>query len=86
MVRWLAREIPRAFAYTFVTGLVLLFLVMFVRGACHECLALPSVAICERGTGAVDVQIESSRYKGRIVEREFAGCYFYWHENNTGGN
>jgi hypothetical protein len=30
--------------------------------------------------------IESTRQHGFIVKREFAGCTFYWHEANSGGN
>jgi hypothetical protein len=69
-------------------SLVALVLFMFVRGACHECLAAPMAVVCEHSYkgGAVDVQIESNRAHGYIKERQFAGCYFYWHENNSGGN
>jgi hypothetical protein len=82
----------RIVAYTLIVQaalLVALFMVVFVvRAACHECLAAPSVAVCEhsyRGR-AVDLQIESNRVGGYIKERQFAGCYFYWHESNRGGN
>jgi hypothetical protein len=56
-----------------------------VKFSCHECLTLPMAAVCEhsfRG-GTTDVQIESNRVGGYIKERQFAGCTFYWHENNT---
>ena len=57
-----------------------------VKTVCHECLTAPSVAVCERRGGAIDVQLQSERIGGYIKEREFAGCYFYWHENDTGGD
>jgi hypothetical protein len=41
--------------------LVTLFMgVLTVRSVCHECLAAPSVAVCERGTNPIDVQVESN--------------------------
>jgi hypothetical protein len=57
-----------------------------VKSVCHECLALPSVAACEPRSGAIDVETQSNRIGRHIKERQFAGCVFYWHENNTGGN
>jgi len=57
---------------------------MAVKTVCHECLTLPSVATCERRSGAIDVDLHSNRIGGHIKERQFAGCFFYWHENNTG--
>ena len=66
--------------------LVTLFVgVLTVRPVCHECLAAPSVAVCERGTNPIDVQVESNQIHGYIKERQFAGCYFYRHESNRGG-
>jgi len=67
-------------------SLVALVLFMFVRAACHECLTFPAVAVCERSNDAVNTEIESNRIGGYIKEHQFAGCVFYWHENNTGGN
>ena len=67
-------------------SLVALILFVFVRGVCHECLRFPSVAVCERRSGAVDTQIDSNRIGGYIKERQFAGCVFYWHESNSGGD
>jgi hypothetical protein len=49
-------------------------------------LTFPSVAVCERRAGAIDTQIESNRIGGYIKERQFAGCIFYWHESNSGGD
>jgi hypothetical protein len=70
-----------------VALLVTLFMgVLIVRSSCHECLAAPSVAVCERGTNPIEVQVESNQIHGYIKERQFAGCYFYWHESNRGGN
>lgn len=63
-----------------------LIVLIFVRTACHECLAAPVAVVCERSNNAVDVQMESNRAHGYIKERQFAGCIFYWHEANTGGN
>jgi len=65
---------------------VLFWLGISLRSACHECLAAPSVAECQRSNGAVDLEIHSTRKHGYIVERHFAECTFYWHEANTGGN
>jgi len=69
---------------------VSLSLFVAVKAVCHECLTAPMAVVCEHSYkgGAVDVQIESNRSYagGYIKERHFAGCVFYWHENNTGGN
>ena len=65
---------------------VLFTLGLSLRSACHECLALASVAECQRSNGAVDLEIHSTRKHGYIVERRFAECTFYRHEANTGGN
>jgi hypothetical protein len=67
--------------------LVALFVYMAVKSVCHECLTFPMAAVCERrGGGSVDVELESNTIGGYIKEREFAGCYFYWHEANSGGD
>lgn len=66
--------------------LVALFLYMAVKFVCRECLTFPMAAVCERRGGAVDVQMESNRIGGYIMERQFAGCIFYWHESNVGGD
>jgi hypothetical protein len=71
---------------TLATVAVLWFAFAAVKGVCHECLTLPMAVVCEHSNDAVDTQMESNRIKGYIVERRFAGCVFYWHENNTGGN
>ena len=63
------------------TFLVLFFLFVVVKSACHECLTFPSIAICERRSGAIDVHLESNRTGGRIVERNAFGCTWVWHEN-----
>jgi hypothetical protein len=68
------------------TVVVSLFSFMAVKAICHECLNFPSVAVCERRSGAIDIQMESNRIGGYIKERQFAGCVFYWHENNTDGD
>ena len=47
---------------------------------------LGGAVVCERRAGAVDVQMESNRIGGYIQESHFAGCGFYWHENDTGGD
>lgn len=53
------RNVARVWLVSVGTSLVALFLFMFVRTACHECLTFPSVAVCERRNDAVDTQIES---------------------------
>ncbi len=53
------RNVARVWLVSAGTSLVALFLFMFVRTACHECLTFPSVAVCERRNDAVDTQIES---------------------------
>ncbi len=53
------RNVARVWLVSARTSLVALFLFMFVRTACHECLTFPSVAVCERRNDAVDTQIES---------------------------
>jgi hypothetical protein len=58
----------------------------FAPNLADEPLTFPSVAVCERRAGAIDTQIESNRIGGYIKERQFAGCVFYWHENNTSGD
>jgi hypothetical protein len=73
-------------AWLAVTVVVSLFSFMAVKAICHECLTFPSVAVCERRAGAIDTQIESNRIGGYIKERQFAGCVFYWHESNSGGD
>ena len=70
MVSWLA--------YTVVASL---FIFMAVKAVCHECLTAPSVAVCERRSGAIDIELQSTRIGGRVVERDALGCAFYWHEN-----
>ena len=79
-------NVARVWLVSAGASLVALFLFMFVRAACHECLRFPSVAVCERRSGAVDTQIESNRIGGYVKERQFAGCIFYWHEANSGGD
>jgi hypothetical protein len=66
--------------------LVALFVYIAVKSVCHECLTFPMAAVCERRGGAVDVEMESNRIGGYIKERQFAGCVFYWHEANSGGD
>ena len=68
------------------TVVVSLFSFMAVKAVCHECLTFPSVAVCERRSGAIDIQMESNRIGGHIKERQFAGCVFYWHEASSGGD
>jgi hypothetical protein len=75
-----------AVAWGFIILVVVFVVFGIVKGACHECLALPVVAQCERSNNAVSVQVESNRAHGYIKQREFAGCRWYWHEANTGGN
>jgi protein-S-isoprenylcysteine O-methyltransferase Ste14 len=53
------RNVARVWLVSAGTSLVALFLFMFVRTACHQCLTFPSVAVCERRNDAVDTQIES---------------------------
>ena len=57
-----------------------------VKGVCHECLVAPSVVVCPHSNHAFDWELQSKRVGGVMQERHFAGCYFYWHENTTGGN
>ena len=56
-----------------------------VKTACHECLTFPMAVVCERRGDPVDTQMESNRSStgGYIKKRQFAGCVFYWHENNS---
>jgi hypothetical protein len=53
------------------TVVVSLFSFMAVKAVCHECLTFPSVAVCERRSGAIDIQMESNRSYagGHIKER-----------------
>ena len=54
------------------------------------------LAVVERGNVArvwlvsagasLVTQIDSNRIGGYIKERQFAGCVFYWHESNSGGD
>ena len=60
--------------------------VLIVRSTCHECLAAPSVGVSDEASNPIDVQVESNQIHGYIKGRQFAGCYFYWHESNRGGN
>ena len=63
-------------------ALVVLWLRAAVKVACHECLRLPTVVVCDRGNDVVDVQVESNRAPHGYIERsKFAGCVWYWHEN-----
>jgi hypothetical protein len=86
LIKAVAWSFIAAVAWGFIV-LVMVF-VMFgvVKGACHECLTLPAVAECDRRGKAVTVRVESNRSHGYIKQREFAGCRWYWHEANTGGN
>jgi len=52
----------------------------------HEALTFPMAVVCDRAQQSVEVQMESTRAHGRIEQSEFAGCIFYWHEANTGGD
>jgi hypothetical protein len=65
------------------TVLVSLFLFVVVKSVCHECLTAPYAAVCERRGQPVEVDMQSHRIGGYIKERQYAGCTFYWHENNT---
>jgi len=65
---------------------VAFFLFVVVESACDECVTIPSIAVCQRRSGAINVQLESNRIGGHIVERQFAGCSFFWHENNRGSD
>src|SRR5215217_8834313 len=56
---------------------VSLFAFAAVKSVCHECLTAPSVAQCQRRSGAIDIELHSTRIGGHIVERHFAGCDFY---------
>ena len=80
------RDVARVWLTSALLTLMALLLFMSVRAGCHECLAVPSVAVCEHSNNAIDVQIESNRVGGYIKVRQFAGCYFYWHEANSGGD
>ena len=37
--------------------IVSLCLFVGVRATCHECLTFPSIAVCERRSGAIDVEL-----------------------------
>jgi hypothetical protein len=63
---------------------VSLFAFAAVKAVCHECLTAPSVAVCPHSNHAFDWEIQSKRIGGYIKERQYGGCYFYWHENNMG--
>jgi hypothetical protein len=71
-----------------LAGTVVVALVAFalVKGMCHECLTAASVVACPHRNNAVAVEVESQRIGGYIKERNYFGCTFYWHENNTHGN
>ena len=74
------------FLVVFMVLMVLFWLYGAVKTVCHECLALPVVAQCDRSNNAVSVRVESNRSHGYIKQRDIAGCRWYWHEANTGGN
>jgi len=78
-------NVARVWSVIAGASLVALYLFIFVRAVCHECLTFPSVASCERRAGAVNLQIDSSRV-GHIEARLFAGCVFSWRESNVGGD
>ena len=86
----LIKAVAWSFIVAVASGFIILVMVFaafgIVKGACHECLALPIVAQCERSNNAVSVEVRSNRSHGYIKQREFAGCHWYWHEANTGGN
>ena len=68
-----------------ISVVVSLFAFAGVKGVCHECLTVPSVAQCQRRQAvvpAIDMELHSTRIGGYIVERHFGNCTFYWHENN----
>ena len=71
MLSWLAASV-----------VVSLFAFAAVKTVCHECLTAPSVAVCPHSNHAFDWEIQSKRIGGYIKERQYGGCYFYWHENN----
>jgi len=73
MLLWLAASV-----------VVSLFAFAAVKAVCHECLTAPSVAVCPHSNHAFDWEIQSKRIGGYIKERQYGGCYFYWHENNMG--
>jgi hypothetical protein len=73
MLSWLAASV-----------VVSLFACAAVKAVCHECLTAPSVAVCPHSNHAFDWEIQSKRIGGYIKERQYGGCYFYWHENNMG--
>jgi hypothetical protein len=73
MLSWLAASV-----------VVSLFAFAAVKAVCHECLTAPSVAVCPHSNHAFDWEIQSKRIGGYIKERQYGGCYFYWHENNMG--
>jgi hypothetical protein len=72
--------------YGTLAVLVAFWVYASVKSVCHECLTLPVVAQCDRSNNAVSVEVRSNRSHGYIKQREFAGCRWYWHEANTGGN
>ena len=80
---WFAAAVLWGFIFV---GMAFGVLVSIKMSFCHECFALPVVAQCERSNNAVSVRVESNRAHGYIKQREFAGCVWYWHEANTGGN
>ena len=45
-----------------------------------------AVIVCENSNDAVYTEIRSNRRYGRIETKKFAGCIFYYHEADTGGN
>jgi hypothetical protein len=67
-----------------VSVVVSLFAFAAVKAVCHECLTAPSAAVCPHSNHAFDWEIQSKRIGGYIKERQYGGCYFYWHENNMG--
>jgi hypothetical protein len=59
---------------------------VLTRAYFHEFLQTPAIADCRSGDAMPLGPIESTRKHGFIAKRDFAGCTFYWHEANTGGN
>jgi len=79
LLAWLAASVS---ASVFLT----LFAFGLVKSACHECLTAPSAVVCPHSNHAFDWELQSKRVGGFIQARQFAGCFFYWMENTTGGD
>lgn len=81
MRRWVLRLL--VMVAVVIYGVLALVL---IKSYFHEFLHTPGIADCRSGDAMTLGPVEFIRKNGFIVKREFAGCTFYWHEANTGGD